>query len=63
MASTNILSGDIIKHNHPSTSGNIENERDFLNGSSFKNTINIINWTGYEEKVKTLKKESENTLF
>ena len=59
----NILSGDIIKHNHPSTSGNIENERDFLNGSSFKNTINIINWTGYEEKVKTLKKESENTLF
>lgn len=52
----NIKSGVIIKHNHPSNSGNLSNENDFFNGLSFENTKNIINWTGYEE-------ETEKTLF
>ena len=62
----NILSGDIIKHNHPAICGNLENEKDFLNGISFRNTVNIINWTGYEEKIEMPKhkeKEDKNTLF
>lgn len=44
----NILSGDIIKHNHPAICGDLKNKKDFLNGNSFINTINIINWTGYD---------------
>ena len=62
----NILSGDIIKHNHPAICGNLENEKDFLNGISFRNTVNIIDWTGYEEKIEMPKhkeKEDKNTLF
>ena len=46
----NIKSGVIIKHNHPSNSGNLSNENDFFNGLSFENTKSIINWTGYDEK-------------
>lgn len=41
-----ILSGKIIKHNHPAISGNLNNPKDFLNGKSFKQTKNIIKWKG-----------------
>lgn len=42
----NILNGDIIKHNHPAICGNLNNENDFLLGTSFEYTKNIINWIG-----------------
>ena len=60
-----ILSGDIIKHGHPAICGKLENEKDFLNGISFKNTANIINWTGYEEEIKYPGKDKKyrETLF
>ena len=49
----NIKSGEIIKHNHPSVWGNPENEKDFLNSSSFEKTKGIINWLGCETERKT----------
>lgn len=42
----NILSGNIIKHNHPAICGNFNNPNDFMLGKSFENTKNIINWKG-----------------
>lgn len=62
----NILSGEIIKHNHPAISGSLENEKDFMNGISFEKTKNIINWTGIEKKVIEEDKkdiESNGKLF
>lgn len=57
----NILSGEIIKHNHPAISGNLSNEKDFMNGKSFEKTKNIINWTGFEIKPEKVVKDTENT--
>lgn len=41
-----IVNGKITKHNHPAIAGNLENANDFLNGSSFIETKDIINWLG-----------------
>lgn len=41
-----ITNGNIIKHNHPAICGKLDNEKDFLNGKSFEDTKNIINWLG-----------------
>ncbi|BBM36486.1 uracil-DNA glycosylase [Pseudoleptotrichia goodfellowii] len=57
----NILSGEIIKHNHPAISGNLSNEKDFMNGKSFEKTKNIINWTGFEIKPEKVVEDTENT--
>lgn len=57
----NILSGEIIKHNHPAISGNLSNEKDFMNGKSFEKTKNIINWTGFEIKPEKVAENTENT--
>lgn len=57
-----IMSGDIIKHNHPAICGNLSNEKDFLNGKSFENTAHMINWTGYEQKAVE-KPKKEGKLF
>ena len=57
----NILSGGIIKHNHPAISGNLSNEKDFMNGKSFEKTKNIINWTGFEIKPEKVAENTENT--
>ncbi|CAM3457512.1 uracil-DNA glycosylase family protein [Pseudostreptobacillus hongkongensis] len=42
----NILSGKIIKHNHPAICGNLNNLNDFMLGKSFEDTKSIINWKG-----------------
>ena len=42
----NIKNGIIIKHNHPAICGSLENEADFMNGKSFEDTMEIINWLG-----------------
>ena len=42
----NIKNGIIIKHNHPAICGSLENEADFMNGKSFEDTREIINWLG-----------------
>ncbi|WP_319371705.1 uracil-DNA glycosylase [uncultured Ilyobacter sp.] len=39
-----IVSGKIIKHNHPAICGKLYNPQDFLNGSSFSETKKDINW-------------------
>ena len=57
----NILAGEIIKHNHPAISGNLSNEKDFMNGKSFEKTKNIINWTGFEIKPEKFVEDIENT--
>lgn len=44
----NILSGNIIIHNHPSSAGNFDNPNDFFYGLSFINTKDKINWLGGE---------------
>ena len=49
----NIKNGEIQKYNHPSVWGNPENEKDFLNSSSFEKTKGIINWLGCEMERKT----------
>lgn len=36
--------GKIIKHNHPAICGNLNNPKDFLNGSSFIETKHLISW-------------------
>lgn len=41
-----IQNGFTIKHNHPAICGKLDNINDFLNGESFKKTMNIINWLG-----------------
>lgn len=58
-----ILSGDIIKHNHPAICGNLANEKDFLNGNSFRNTAHIINWTGYERQIENKTEKKGDRLF
>ena len=57
----NILAGEIIKHKHPAISGNLSNEKDFMNGKSFEKTKNIINWTGFEIKPEKFVEDIENT--
>lgn len=42
----NILNGNIVKHNHPAIVGKLDNPNDFMNGKSFENTKNIVNWKG-----------------
>lgn len=44
-----ILSGKKIIQNHPAVSSNLDNPNDFLNGKSFIETKNIINWLGGEK--------------
>ena len=44
----NILSSNIIIHNHPSSAGNFDNPNDFFYGLSFINTKDKINWLGGE---------------
>jgi len=39
-----IFNGKIIYHNHPAICGNLENPRDFMNGSSFTETMGDIPW-------------------
>jgi uracil-DNA glycosylase len=39
-----IISGKIVKHNHPAICGKLDNPKDFLNGSSFTETKKDINW-------------------
>lgn len=39
-----IVSGKIIKHNHPAICGKLDNPKDFLNGISFTETKNDVNW-------------------
>lgn len=36
----------IIEHNHPAICGNLKNPKDFMNGNSFEETKDIINWLG-----------------
>jgi uracil-DNA glycosylase len=45
-----IVSGKIIKHNHPAICGKLYNPQDFLNGSSFTETKDKINWIAQEER-------------
>lgn len=47
--STYITNNRYIYHNHPAIAGNIRNEKDFLNGTSFKETMGMINWLGKKE--------------
>ena len=42
----NVLKGNIIKHNHPAIVGKLDNPNDFMNGKSFDNTKDIVNWKG-----------------
>lgn len=42
----NVLKGNIIKHNHPAIVGKLDNPNDFMNGKSFENTKDIVNWKG-----------------
>lgn len=42
----NILNGNIVKHNHPAIVGKLDNPNDFMNGKSFENTKDIVNWKG-----------------
>ena len=58
-----ILAGDVIKHNHPAICGNLANEKDFLNGNSFKNTAHIINWTGYDREIENKTEKKGDRLF
>ena len=39
-----ISSGKIISHNHPAICGNLKNPKDFMNGTSFSETMNEIPW-------------------
>lgn len=39
-----ISKGSIIKHNHPAICGKMDNPKDFLNGNSFSDTMDKINW-------------------
>ncbi|GLI58029.1 hypothetical protein PM10SUCC1_35430 [Propionigenium maris DSM 9537] len=41
-----ISSGRIICHNHPAICGNLSNPKDFLNGTSFTETMEDIQWLG-----------------
>jgi len=41
-----ISSGKIISHNHPAICGNLSNPRDFLNGTSFTETMDEVKWIG-----------------
>lgn len=43
-----IISGNIIKHNHPAICGKLYNPDDFLNGRSFIETKEKINWLAGE---------------
>lgn len=36
----------IIKHDHPAICGKLDKENDFMNGKSFAETKNLINWLG-----------------
>jgi len=42
----NIKNSKIIEHNHPAICGNLKNPKDFMNGTSFSETREIINWLG-----------------
>ena len=42
----NVLKGNIIKHNHPAIVGKLDNPNDFMNGKSFENTKDTVNWKG-----------------
>ena len=44
-----IVSGKIVKHNHPAICGKLHNPQDFLNGVSFIETKNDIDWIMGEE--------------
>ncbi|RRD39544.1 uracil-DNA glycosylase [Leptotrichia sp. OH3620_COT-345] len=57
-----IISGEIIKHGSPAVSGNIGNEKDFLNSKCFEKTKKIINWTGFEisEVKENIKSEKDD---
>ena len=44
----NIKKLKIIEHNHPAICGNLKNPKDFMNGRSFSETKEIINWLGEE---------------
>ncbi len=42
----NIKKSKIIEHNHPAICGNLKNPKDFMNGRSFLDTMDRINWRG-----------------
>ena len=44
----NILNGEVLKSNHPSTVGHLGNEKNFLEGNFFEKTKDIINWLGIQ---------------
>lgn len=45
MGNNNVFKNKII-HNHPSRAGNLNNEKDFLNGNCFELTKHLIDYTG-----------------